>query len=565
MAKKKVDDKKGIEKEPNSVTGTPSGRRTRPILKSFLLILVPVIAAGAAYRAGLLEPSIEWLKSFHASREPATVLTGLPVQDLLSSRKVLTVVGKSALDPAHVLLGSFEKSGGSDGPVSLETCPPESFEGLPQADEVRESARAAPGSVELPRKASVAGDKAGSENPTIVTRRPAEKDAGDNEEDRATSPASVAGEAHRKAEKESARGADTPPVDTVKAAETPKKRLVATPVKALPQVTKKGTEKATSVQRPKSGGEDTGAAKPDSGPSDAAKMERFQLPGALVVKIASYEGSVSKWGIMVILDNGISMARKSKPWSPNRGRAAATLVEKLPDIMTPGSRLAVRDFLCGKSTGKNKGKVCLSHMLYDWSGAPFKDLRQSLERVSPQGWNNPCAAAAYAVKRDLSGLGGLSARVLVLTDGTVKCPGLDVMKAIDRYRGDGKVALDVIALGMHQKYSRGYALAAKKTGGVFLRVNGSDDLDRTLARYKKVLRKRTLEPVEVRGENAVYTVIPGEEITLAPGSYSVVLPLIGSLKASKRTIANVTIKSAETKVVEVRIRKGTPLVRFAQN
>ena len=136
-----------------------------------------------------------------------------------------------------------------------------------------------------------------------------------------------------------------------------------------------------------------------SEPFEADKEERFQLPGSLLVKIKDYEGSLTKWGIMVILDDSRYMARKTKSWSGGRSRTAATLVEKLPDVVTPGSKIAVRDFLCRKSTRKKSRGVCLSHMLYDWAGSPFNQLQETLERSDPAGWNNPVCGGRVRGKK----------------------------------------------------------------------------------------------------------------------------------------------------------------------
>ncbi len=565
MTEKQVDDQKRIEEETNSSPAVPSGARTSPLLKGFLLILVLIISAGASYRAGLLEPWIRWAKSYQASGKATTVLSGLPVWDLLSSHNELTVVGKTPVDPSEVLLPS--KSDGTGSTDSAKSCPPELFRAQSQEGEVTTRGAIVAGSVALPENKSESSKKDFAEAPTIVTRKPSETEPGGKEtgKERSILPASAASEAHKAAAREEADSLDQLPTNHKPDKATQKEQRAAKPENNPPPIPKNLKKKSTGSHQPKTNRSDVAVVPtPESGSSDTAKSDRYQLPGAMLVKIASYEGSLTKWGIMVILDDAASMAKKVKPWSPNRSRAAVTLVEKLPEIMTPGSKMAVRDFLCRKSASKKKGRPCLSHMLYDWSDSPFKQLKQSLERVDPRGSNNPCAAAAFVVKRDLSGLGQLSARVLVVTNGAAKCVGVGVTKAIDRHRGSGKVALDVIALGMRQKYSRGYALLAKRTGGVFLRVNGPDDLDRTLARYKKILHKRTLERIEVRGENAVFTVTPGKEITLAPGSYSVVLPLVENLKESKRKITNVTVKSGETKVLQVRIKKGRPVVRFAK-
>ena len=87
-----------------------------------------------------------------------------------------------------------------------------------------------------------------------------------------------------------------------------------------------------------------------------------------------------------------------------------------------------------------------------------------------------------------------------------------MIRAINRYRGGDKVAVDVIGLGMRRRTTRGYMHLAKKTGGLFLMLANPAKLDRALARYRKALQKRAMEKIEIRGENVVFTVNPGEEI-----------------------------------------------------
>ncbi|MFH1113015.1 MAG: hypothetical protein V1792_03755 [Pseudomonadota bacterium] len=566
MTDKNSDDTKRIDEEPDTTPAVPAGNRMSPYLKGLLLVVVPIMAAGTVYRAGWLDPAIGRLKSPEADEKPVTALTGLPVKDLVSSSDLLTAVGNSPVDPSSVLFPSFDKPAADEPSDAAKACPPDALEAKSQENQPASGTTVTADSRDPSEKESEPSPEDVGEKPEIVTRKPSEADPGEKEEERTVLPAAAADEAHRA---ESGTGSDEEPDRS--SAKNPRKtdkgkdRHAEASVNNPPPIPRKTGGKTKGGEQSKTDGSDAAALqKPDLEASEAANAERFQLPGALQVRIEGYEGSLPQWGIMVILDDSAFMAKNAKPWSPNPSRAAVTLVGKLPGIMPPGSKIAVRDFLCGKSTDKGRGRPCLSHMLYDWSGSPFKELKPSLERVDPQGSNNPCAAAAYVVKRDFSGIGRLSPRVLVVTNGSAKCAGGKLLKAIDGHGGNGKVVLDVIALRMLNKAARSYVKPVKKTGGAFLKVSGPDELDGTLARYKKVLHKRTVEQVEVRGEKSVYTVNPGEDITLAPGSYSIVLPLVAKLKPSKRTIPNVTIKSGETKILKVRIKQGKPQVRFAK-
>jgi hypothetical protein len=562
MLEKKMDRKKPKEHETASGTPPSTGGGKSLALKSFLLLLVPIIAVAAAYRAGLLEPAVRLIRSNKAIGEPGSVFNALPVDNLISSRKLLSGIGKSPVDPSRVLFPSFDESGGGNASDTGRSCPPELLGVTPDQAKVNVEKVVPAGSIALPESGANSPDSSG--RPAIVTRKPADGNGAGAKESSAKAASSVAKDSRNVRNNRSGKG-----VKQAVGAETKKSgndtgKAPSSRVKN-PRALSKADQKSGAGKQQKADRQDNQSQRSReavAASADAAKGERFQLPGSLLVKIKNYEGSLTKWGIMVILDDSISMARKSKTWTPNRSEAAVSLIEELPKAITPGSKIAVRDFLCRKSSKRRRG-VCLSHLLYDWSIAPFKDLKETLNKADSKGWNNPCAAAAYAVKRDLSGLGRLAPRVLVVTGGATKCVGSSVVKAIDRY-GDDKVPVDVIGLGMRRRYQRGYARMVKKAGGLFLKVDNRQKLDRALSRYKKALHKREMEKVEVRGDNVVFTVTPGEEITLAPGSYSVILPLVGRLKASKRTIYDVKIKSGETNVLQIKIRKGRPIVRFAK-
>ena len=75
---------------------------------------------------------------------------------------------------------------------------------------------------------------------------------------------------------------------------------------------------------------------------------------------------------MVILDDSVVMARKAKPWTPSRSQAAESFVGRAAGNLTPGSKMAVRDFLCKQSDANKKQKetACLSHMLSEWADPP---------------------------------------------------------------------------------------------------------------------------------------------------------------------------------------------------
>jgi hypothetical protein len=300
----------------------------------------------------------------------------------------------------------------------------------------------------------------------------------------------------------------------------------------------------------------TSASQKDS----AGKGERFQLPGSLAVKIKNYRGTPVKWAMMVILDDSGSMGRKSSVWGESRGQASKEFVSKIAAALPPNSRLAVRDFHCSEEDAK-KGKPCLSRMLFDWTSAPFKQLKEKLDAAGGGGITNPCAAATFAVKKDLPRSGEVAPRVLIVTNGAGKCAYKDVVHAISHRDGGGKVTVDVVALGIGQKHRKQYSQLPKETEGLFFAVENPSDLATVATKYEKILNSPAMEKLEIRGDKAVFTVRPEEEITLAPGSYTVILPVVNQLNPANRTLPNkISVNSGQSTTVQVIIKKGKPAV-----
>ncbi len=298
---------------------------------------------------------------------------------------------------------------------------------------------------------------------------------------------------------------------------------------------------------------------------ETGRTDQFQLPGSLTVKIHHYSGTVPKWGLMVILDDSASMGRKLRSWSPNRLHTAVSLVEKLSGSLDRGSKLGIRDFMCNKRDEKPPSRAtgCLSHTLYEWAASPFTGLKEKLAQNSPGGKTNPCAAAAYALKKDFASLGGLSPRLLLITDGARRCAYKEVLRVIDKQAAKEKTSVDVLALGIHRKRQAGYSKLAHRTNGVFLRIDNPSEVEPTIAKYVKLLKKPVKETVEVRGGNAVLSAKPDEAITLVPGTYTIVLPAVAGINPSKRTIDTIQIHSGESTVLQVRVnKKGRPVAKI---
>ncbi len=306
---------------------------------------------------------------------------------------------------------------------------------------------------------------------------------------------------------------------------------------------------------------------PRTGPTAEAKEERaeaYQLPGSLRVNLVNYRGSLVQWALMVILDDSDSMARRVNPWKPDRMTTALEVVSHIARLLPPGSKLAIRDFYCsgGKSRARRRtASKCLSHMLYDWAEKPFPGLNGKLNDAYALGRNNPCAAAAYSLKKDFGDLGDLAPRVVIVTSGIAKCPAREVVRAVD-LRG-GRAAVDVVGIGMHRRRIKPYSYVTKKTGGTFLNLKEPTDLKPVITAYDKTLKTPTQKKIRIVGPSRVYQAANGEAVTLAPGVYSVELPDIKGIDRSKRTIREIEVRSGENRSIDVKFKKGKLLVRTA--
>ncbi len=479
----------------------------------------------------------------HGTDVPSALVTANP-GELVSPVNVLGIVGKSPVDPSRVLFAAFGRSATrreTPEQISAPVGPPqkEPEKSGPTSAEAAESRPESP--VEPP------GPAAEVITPEVVTRAPAGKDKPDRNADSADLPQPTQ--------------TDTPDKKTgQKTVEKPRALTrIQGGVDSPPDIL--GIRSATPQQK-------TGPAmKAPSAPSspDVDKPEKYQLPGSLVVSIKNYKGTKVDWGLMVILDDSASMGRNVKPWDPNRMASALKSVQKLPGVLEPGSKMAVRDFHCGKP--KQRGAAdgrCMSRMLYDWQAPPFKGLKDKLKDTSPSGATNPCAAAAYSLKKDFSGVGKLRPRILLVTGGAGKCQHGNVLKALKDAGLAGKVRVDVVSLGIGKKAKRDYSALAAKTSGAYLQVDKPADLEMVLARYAHTLKTLEKKQMEVRGKDAVFKFTSDEEITLAPGKYTVTLPDIPGLNVSKRALTDIQIDSGQNRRLTVVIKNGRPVVQTAK-
>lgn len=517
----------------NAKSGAPS----RFPLKVVIVVAVVAVALIVAYGSGGLSVLFRATGIFPPVQGPGPTLIAVSPEKSESQAQAVEEAESAPADPAQArlpLLNTPPRPEGGEKPdSSISSALSESNKGQ----------EAVPPAGNVPKgevRPSPETFKAG-ERPGIVTREPqsAAVSAADQGKKVAEKPlAEESGAAIDKLAAAAPRGIDKRPEAT-----EPKKK----------DTQEAATKKAdAAVIAPKTLSE-----------SDSrSSSEQFQVPGSLKVHIQNYRGATVKWGLMVILDDSQSMARKSKTFAPNRVHTAASFISKLPDALTSGCKLAIRDFECSKPNPKAKGAVghCPTRLLHDWAEPPFQSLGEKLEQSHAGGRNDPCAAAAYSLKKDFGGAGGLTPRMLLVTDGATNCRSNEVLRAIDEQWGRNKVHVDVVVLGMHKKRKENYSVLAKRTNGLFFTAENPSDLDAALARYAKILKTPTMEKVEIRGDKVTLTANPDQEVTLVPGSYTVVLPLVGGLRPANRVIENVKVASRDEIKLDVAIKKGKPII-----
>ncbi|MFZ5866190.1 MAG: hypothetical protein ACOYXY_09945 [Thermodesulfobacteriota bacterium] len=463
-----------------------------------------------------------------------SAIAGKETGELVSSEGVLSKVGRSPVDPSRVLFAAFEKSVLPKGNAGAPSCPvPATPETKTEEAGVAKSGSAKPGRpIPDSRLASV---------PQVVTKKPPQDAASSEKKDSEPAPPPAAQDRTEPAGKPGSTEPDQPASVSEKPAE-------GVPTEGARVFEKK--ERSSS------------SAKPGATTEADTKSEKYQVPGSLAVNLKNYGGDRVKWALMVILDDSGTMAKTSKIWPPNKMDTAVKAVEKLPLLLTPGSRFAVRDFMCGKADTKEaKTSPCLTHMLSDWMDSPFKGLKENLAKANPSGSNNPCAAAAYSLKKDFGGGRDLSPRIVLITNGAHKCGYGEVLRALEEKGARGEIPVDVVSVGIGKKTRKNYAALAEKTKGEFLALEKPADLEAALSKYGKLLKSKQRKVIEVRGSDKTFKLANGEEITLAPGTYSIVVPEMSGISPSHRTIRDIKVKSGENKRLEISVKKGKPIIR----
>jgi hypothetical protein len=527
-------------------SSAPAKRRTSSRFKVAVVVAAIGVTMLLVYGLDVLAPVLRAGKDAVSGKQLGPLFARAPVDQLFSPDRVLTAVGKSPVDPSKVLFPVFEKSIDPEGEKKPKSCPTGP---MTTAAAIAQAPAGEDGDYVASPAGETKEDSASGTFPAIEARGPGPKS---DVEPKSATAAGESGKSDGTEHKNEGTPSEATRKDQTRTKVEGSGKADRTPQRTPPS----GTLAATSPgdSQPRS----------ESAPSDP-RPDQFQLPGSLVVKINNYSGTTPKWSLMVIMDDSASMAKRLRLWNPNRINAASKFTGKLTEALTPGSKVAVRDFLCGKGDhAASRKESCLSHMLYEWSEAPFKSLQEKLGQANAGGKTNPCAAAAYSLRKDFGGLSGHSPRLLVITDGASKCGFSEVLKAIDEQGLRDKARVDVLVLGANKKRQAGYVELAKRTGGQLLRADGPQEVDNSLAKYGKLLKTPVMERVEVRGQKAVLTTSPDEEITLSPGAYTVVLPAVAGISPSKRTVEDVKIKSGEATLLQVKVKKGKPVVKIGK-
>jgi hypothetical protein len=530
--------KQGQASTPSAVSAGRKLFRLRLVVPVLVVAVVLCVMYGREHLSSTLGSA----RRAVSDRNVGPLFSRVPADQLLSSDKILRAVGRSPVDPGRVLSPGLEKVQDTEAEKTPAARPSDAEDAIEPEGQTKTAPVTEEGKVPSDTGAPEMPPRPGTP-PSVEMRGPGATGTGGGE----SQAEDLAAPKKREAQSQEASVDSRGPTPTVGRFEDREKA-------------RRGDAKHSG----KRSSEDSSPAGAPVAAVEPGRTDQFQLPGSLTVKIHQYSGTVPKWGLMVILDDSASMSRKLKSWSPNRLNSAVNIVEKLPDALERGSRIGIRDFMCNKRNEKPSAsdEGCLSHTLYEWASAPFQGMKEKLAQNDSGGKTNPCAAAVYSLKRDFASLGGLAPRLLLVTDGAKRCAFKEVLGAIEKQVGRDKVSVDVLGLGMHRKRQTGYSKLAERTNGMFFRIDSPSDVQGAMAKYAKLLKTPVKERLEVRGGKTVLTASPDEEITLVPGAYTIVLPAVAGIGPSKRTLEAVQIRSGESTVVQIKVKKGRPVAKI---
>jgi hypothetical protein len=288
------------------------------------------------------------------------------------------------------------------------------------------------------------------------------------------------------------------------------------------------------------------------------------LEAGLKIHIVDYVGSPVTWHVMLLLDNSNTMAQETPPWRQSRLSAATEFASALARRVPQNAFLALRSF-SGEIAGRKEGRTVplrVSRLLCQWNRGPSKSMTIGSEIHEEAGKNNLCAAVLHSLGKDFSSKEGSLGRLVLLTDGNSQCSWPTVAEVAKDDRLVTGTNVDVIAVGMDPAHRDAYAVLVTGAGGMFLALDGPADLDSVLGRYLQSLHAMEPLPIEIRSFDARYRVMPGEQLRLPPGKYTIVLPSMAGLEPTRRKVADpVKIGPGENKVLTFSVQDGRPVLQ----
>ena len=453
---------KPSEKLQSDNTSTPPTRSRLGFVKKLKLPkltrmklivgFVLVIGSALAFTAYVLRPEALSLKALRnvkvlqdflsASRNDAAIQAEVKSVfltndngELISSETVLGTVGRNPVDPTRILIATFSRNGTHS--TNLPNDPvAESQESETEQQKANDTAPPDP-SAEATFK---------QEPETVPAVKPERvKTTPDNQEKRENKTSTETSKKKAGTEKPST-AKDKEASAQASTESEPKPAVTSPPAVTGIRVTPRSEQTSSTKPQPE-----------EADTKDKKKLQDYQVPGSLLVDLKNYKGKPIPWGLMVILDDSAFMGRKTKTWKPNRMDAAIKFVKGVSQVITPGSKIAVRDFYCSKENRRGRrAHRCLSRLLANWSNSPFVEMKNKLNETVPTGVNQPCAAIAHAVKTDMLELNKLYPRVVVVTGGASRCPYARVLKALRSAKSNRPVHVDVIGVGMPKKNKKAY-------------------------------------------------------------------------------------------------------------
>ncbi|MBI5572504.1 MAG: hypothetical protein HY914_21350 [Desulfomonile tiedjei] len=282
--------------------------------------------------------------------------------------------------------------------------------------------------------------------------------------------------------------------------------------------------------------------------------------GSLVVNLEGYRGAPEKWAVMLLVDNSPTMAAQDNQGAPSRLRVACDFVSGFAAIVPHTSKMAIRAF-SAEVSGRKDGKevpLRVSRLLRSWTDGPVNGLQDLFDTTEGmQGRNHLIAAALHSLRRDFATAPDYSPRIVLLTDGSGTASANPLLEANGKLRKESRVKIDVVALAMSDSARRAeFRKLVGGTGGMYLAIERSQDIDAALATYKRLFQEVRPAHIEVQGAGTRYKTLPGKELKLTSGEYRIVLPHMEGLSHDKAAVLPpVPIRAGETRTVTIRVNR----------